>query len=142
MLEARALRAHPHQCFASDHQCFTSLNIMDKTFINHQKEKLLAKKGEIERLLSLRSVRDSHDTANFDPLFPDYGDKEEDNAEEVVQFEKNIAVDGYLEESLKAVNAALVRITDGTYGICTVTGKPIPQQRLEAMPEAATIAGV
>ena len=114
---------------------------MDQTFLTQQKKKLLAKKEEIERLLSSRAVHDPHDTANFDPLFPNYGDKEEDNAEEVTQFEQNIAVDGKLEESLESINAALERIADGTYGVCTVTGKSIPKERLEAIPEAATIAG-
>lgn len=37
---------------------------------------------------------------------------------------------------LQQVNDALARIEDGTYGLCQMCGKPIPQARLEAIPEA------
>lgn len=37
---------------------------------------------------------------------------------------------------LQQVNEALARIEDGTYGFCQICGKPIPQARLEAIPEA------
>ncbi len=39
-------------------------------------------------------------------------------------------------EVLAEIEAAIKRIKDGTYGICEVTGKPIPEARLEAIPFA------
>ena len=41
-------------------------------------------------------------------------------------------------EMLHQIDAALARIEDGSYGICTVTGKPIPVERLQALPWAET----
>ena len=38
---------------------------------------------------------------------------------------------------LTEVQQALKRIEDGTYGLCVVCGKPIPEKRLEAIPWAA-----
>ena len=38
---------------------------------------------------------------------------------------------------LSEVQQALKRIADGTYGQCTVCGRPIPERRLEALPWAA-----
>jgi DnaK suppressor protein len=38
------------------------------------------------------------------------------------------------EELLTATDAALRRIEDGTYGICTNCGKPIGEERLQALP--------
>jgi RNA polymerase-binding transcription factor DksA len=38
------------------------------------------------------------------------------------------------QEALYEIDAALKRIEDGTYGICELTGKPIPWERLEAIP--------
>ena len=38
------------------------------------------------------------------------------------------------EDLLTAIDAALGRIEDGTYGICTNCGKPIGEARLEALP--------
>lgn len=37
---------------------------------------------------------------------------------------------------LLEVQHALKRITDGTYGLCTVCGQPIPEKRLLALPWA------
>lgn len=37
---------------------------------------------------------------------------------------------------IKNLEAALVRIENGTYGICRVTGKLIPAERLRAVPHA------
>lgn len=37
---------------------------------------------------------------------------------------------------LNLVNRALEKIEEGTYGLSDVSGKPIPRQRLEAVPEA------
>ena len=38
------------------------------------------------------------------------------------------------EQVLADIDAALQRIEDGTYGICTNCGKPISEERLEARP--------
>ena len=40
------------------------------------------------------------------------------------------------ESVLSAIEAALTRIEEGTYGTCTNCGKPIPVERLEALPWA------
>jgi RNA polymerase-binding protein DksA len=40
------------------------------------------------------------------------------------------------QQLLEEMDAALQRIEDGTYGICTNCGKPIPPERLEALPWA------
>jgi DnaK suppressor protein len=41
-----------------------------------------------------------------------------------------------LREALDDVDAALARLSAGTYGSCEVCGKPIGEARLEAMPAA------
>lgn len=52
----------------------------------------------------------------------------------------NREIDYTLEENaehvLKAINEALQRIEDGTYGTCGRCGKPIAEERLEAIPYA------
>lgn len=49
-------------------------------------------------------------------------------------------LDGGLEENaehlLAEIEAALARIEDGTYGKCVVCGRPIPEERLAAVPYA------
>lgn len=42
------------------------------------------------------------------------------------------------EHVLSEIDAALKRIEDGSYGVCTNCGKPIPEERLEALPWATS----
>jgi DnaK suppressor protein len=60
--------------------------------------------------------------------------------EEAVDLEQT-DVDQALLDNEKAllgeVQQALVRIENGTYGICTNCGQPIPEERLEAIPWAS-----
>jgi DnaK suppressor protein len=39
-------------------------------------------------------------------------------------------------ERLERVDRALAKIANGTYGLSDVSGRPIPRERLEAVPEA------
>lgn len=41
-------------------------------------------------------------------------------------------------DRIEAIDAALERIEKGTFGVCVKTGKPIPLERLEAIPYADT----
>ena len=41
-----------------------------------------------------------------------------------------------LQEQLAAVERAEARLADGSYGLSVVSGEPIPDERLEAMPTA------
>ncbi|GAA0316894.1 TraR/DksA family transcriptional regulator [Kineococcus aurantiacus] len=40
---------------------------------------------------------------------------------------------------LDSVEDALKRLDEGTYGLSVVSGRPIPPERLEALPDAATL---
>ena len=59
----------------------------------------------------------------------------EDEREEI-QSDNHLADDATstYDRELDAIDAALKRIEDGTYGICANCGEPIDQERLEALP--------
>lgn len=50
----------------------------------------------------------------------------------------DVAIHDQIVHQLHAVEAALVRAAEGTYGVCDVCGQPIAPERLEAIPWAAT----
>jgi DnaK suppressor protein len=50
----------------------------------------------------------------------------------------DVAIHDQLVQQLAAVDAALLRVAEGTYGVCTVCGRQIAGERLEAIPWAAT----
>jgi DnaK suppressor protein len=60
-----------------------------------------------------------------------------DGVQESVAKEIELASCKVLVARLRALTRAEEKIRDGTYGYCDSCGKPIPEARLRAMPEAA-----
>jgi RNA polymerase-binding protein DksA len=59
-----------------------------------------------------------------------------DTATETYERELDYTLEENSEHVLGEIDAALKRIEDETYGICTNCGRPIPEERLEARPWA------
>lgn len=94
------------------------------------KQMLLAKRKEI--LGRLAEVEDELD----DPLPKDW----EDRATEL-QYDEIAEGLGHVElEELRAIDMALKRIEEGTYGICASCGAEIRPERLKAVPWTAVCA--
>jgi DnaK suppressor protein len=62
--------------------------------------------------------------------------KREEEAEESLAIEKRLALEKRIGGALAEIEQALRKFDDGTYGLCDVCGKPIPADRLEALPQA------
>jgi len=58
-------------------------------------------------------------------------------ATQVFEQEPELAMRERANLHLEAVDAALARLDDGTYGTCAQCGRPIAAERLEALPWAA-----
>jgi RNA polymerase-binding transcription factor DksA len=54
------------------------------------------------------------------------------------EYQENRALVDVLNKRYKDITAALARIDDGTYGICSISGKEIESERLDADPAATT----
>jgi DnaK suppressor protein len=59
-----------------------------------------------------------------------------DTATETYDRELDYTLEENSEHLLGEIEAALKRIEDDTYGVCSNCGKPIPEERLEALPWA------
>lgn len=70
--------------------------------------------------------------------WPEYGDKEDENAAEVATFSDKLSLHRTLEETLEDVETALQRIAKGTYGICKYCKQTIDERRLRARPESSS----
>ena len=64
------------------------------------------------------------------------GDHIADSASETYLRELDGGLEENAEHLLSEIDAALARIDDGTYGECSVCGRPIGAERLEAVPYA------
>lgn len=112
---------------------------MDITLIEQLRQNLESEKQNIEK--NLRSIADpdsGHETpGDFSAHFPDFGDDEDENADEVNAYSTNLSQKTKLEEYRGQIIEALDRIQNKTYGICTKCGKEINPERLKAFPAAS-----
>lgn len=104
-------------------------------FLKERKTKLLSEKDRLEKELA---GLDKDNGGTDGSVFPNYGDKEDENAAEVAEFEANLGIEHDLEKTLRDTKAALERLTDGSYGICKYCGKPIDPRRLKARPTSSS----
>jgi RNA polymerase-binding transcription factor DksA len=65
---------------------------------------------------------------------PEFSTHLGDAASDTFDRDLTLGLVSFEQEKLYEIEAALKRIDDGSYGICELTGQPIPQRRLEAVP--------
>lgn len=95
-------------------------------------------KKQLEEQVESLEERVEH-TEEFETTeLSNYDNHPADNATDLYDQERGIALTQFKEEELEEAKAALAAIEDGTYGKCSVCGKDIPFERLEALPTALT----
>ena len=107
-----------------------------KTFIEEMKGVLSREKEKLERSLGRIAPKDSHGERGAD--FPNYGDGQDENANEIADYESNLSLEHELEKALRDVDNALRLMEEGTYGICKYTGELIGEDRLRARPASTS----
>jgi RNA polymerase-binding protein DksA len=110
---------------------------MDKKTLAKIKDGLLKQKQQIEEDLKKFTKKDTHEKDEHRTEFPSYGDKSDENVQEIDDYSTNLAKEQVLENSLRDINNALDRIKDGKYGICKYCGEEIDAKRLIARPVAS-----
>lgn len=99
---------------------------------------LLKEKERLEGELEQFSTKNPDNSDDYNAKFPNLGDKEDENAEEVATYSTNLTLERTLESALRDVNSALKRIEEGTYGICKYCDKQIAEKRLRARPGSSS----
>jgi DnaK suppressor protein len=107
---------------------------MTEEIIKTIKTQLIERKKDLEKELAQFTSKNVHIKDDFSADFPEFGDKEDENAAEVATFSDNLSLEQTLEKSLRDVNAALTRIEKGAYGTCKYCGDEIEEKRLVARP--------
>jgi len=106
----------------------------------HFQTRLEDEKTRLEAQLQTVGRRNPSNPDDWEPI-PNETSQESDPidvAENIEGYEDNAAILKDLEIRYNQVLAALGRMSAGTYGICSVSGEPIEEARLEADPSAAT----
>jgi len=117
---------------------------MDKTLIKHSSDFLaqikliLTKEKErLENELGKFTHKNPHVADDYNSEFPDYGEKDDENAAEVAEYATNLPLEESLEKTLRDVNNSLERVDKGTYGVCKYCGRLIDEKRLLARPTSS-----
>lgn len=103
---------------------------------NHFRELLLDERKRV--VAAIQNLHDGHPGSISDETGDDavYDNHLADTATETYDRELDYSLEENSEHVLAEIDAALKRIEDGTYGICTNRGEQIPVERLEALPWA------
>jgi len=99
---------------------------------NEIEGKLNARREEIDSVLGRVTVRADESGEEL----ADYDQHPGDQGTETLEQEMDEAKRSILEDERNAVEQALQRLADGSYGTCVDCGKEIPAARLQAQPEA------
>ncbi|GAC1399679.1 MAG: hypothetical protein NVS4B12_17480 [Ktedonobacteraceae bacterium] len=102
--------------------------------IQKMKERLETKQKELQGNIS--SLTEAHPTP-IDPIEISEGSQDfEETAVDFTEMQQEQSIEVNEQALLTLVQNALKRIENGTYGKSIVSGKPIPEKRLEAIPWA------
>ena len=106
---------------------------LDQEFVEKQRQRLQEIKAELERMVrGLEEDQQHRAEEEGDFTQHDSGDM----SQSLFNRELDATVEQTMEKRLEAVERALQKVEEGTYGLCDDTGEAIPKGRLEAMPEA------
>ncbi len=111
----------------------------DVKFLKAQKDLLIAEReslvGQADRL------EDEANSLIEDGEMGDvqFDDESGEGDTMVVERERDLALSAQARQTVADIDAALGRLAAGTYGYSTLSGKPIPRERLEAIPWATEL---
>jgi RNA polymerase-binding transcription factor DksA len=94
-------------------------------------KKLEKAQHDLKLLMESYTSGNDHDTNDTSPTF-----KVLEEGYQVFSKEENSKFAARQEKFIKSLENALIRIENKTYGICRVTGKLIPADRLRSVPHA------
>ncbi len=106
----------------------------------HFRTRLAEEKARLEAELATVGRKNPSNPGDWEPV-PEEASMEadpNDQADQLEEFGNNNAILVDLEKRYNDVLAALVKIEEGTYGICETSGEQIEEDRLEADPAART----
>ncbi len=106
-----------------DIEYFQDLLLAERVRLEEEREQIRSRSGSVDGALPEEGEGGDEDTADL--------------ASAMMDKEMDLSVEDEIEDLLGAVDHALQKIKDGTYGICDMSGETIPKARLELIPWAA-----
>jgi RNA polymerase-binding transcription factor DksA len=108
----------------------------DSKFLEKMRKLLHAERDTYERQAKqLRAEADSL-VMDMDPGDVQFDEESGEGDTIAVERGRDLALAAQAMDMIEEIDHALTKFDEGTYGICEVSGEPIPEERLEAIPWA------
>jgi len=115
-----------------------TLLLLSKEDLGEIKEKLQKEKDRLERELGQFADPKEKNKDDYDARFPEFGNKDDENAAEVAVYSDRLSLEHSLESELGDIKKTVARIEEGTYGTCKYCKQPIERGRLLARPTSSS----
>jgi RNA polymerase-binding transcription factor DksA len=106
-------------------------------FIDAQEQNLLKERARYTKSAETWKAEADSLLVDREPGDVQFDEESGDGDTLQVERERDLALSGHAEAAVEEIDEALARVKAGTYGVCITSGKPIPKERLEAIPWAA-----
>src|SRR5436309_15130267 len=112
----------------------TTRSSLTKKDLADLRERLKAERGDLRS--QLEELEEQTCSANQSDLTGEMGFDEEyaDAGTATFEREKDLSLVNNLRDLMERIDKALIKIDDGSYGLCERCGKPIEKPRLKALP--------
>ena len=108
-----------------------------EVFLEKQRQALLAERRRYTEHAERYEAEAEQLASEREPGDVQFDEESGEGDSIAVERDRALQISAREREEIAEIDAALARIDDGTYGICVVSGKPIPKERLEAIPHAS-----
>jgi len=108
-----------------------------EVFLEKQRQALLAERRRYTEHAERYEAEAEQLVSEREPGDVQFDEESGEGDSIAVERDRALQISAREREEIAEIDAALARIEDGTYGICIVSGKPIPKERLEAIPHAS-----
>jgi RNA polymerase-binding transcription factor DksA len=111
----------------------------DAKFLDGQREALIEERAKLLGQAESLEGEAASLMEDLDPGDVQFDDESGEGDSLVVERERDLALSAQARQMIADIDAALVRIGEGTYGLSIVSGRPIPKDRLRAIPWATEL---
>ena len=108
----------------------------DAKFIEEQRLMLIEERANYTKQADAMMAEAISLTENREPGAEQFDEESGEGDTLAVERERDLALSAQARAAVEEIDAALERVKAGTYGICRVSGTPIPKERLRAIPWA------
>lgn len=106
-------------------------------FLDAQKDKLIAERARYVNSADTWKAEADSLLVDREPGDVQFDEESGDGDTLQIERERDLALSSHASAAVEEIDEALLRLKNGTYGICVTSGKPIPKERLEVIPWAA-----